>query len=351
MKKRIIGTALAVLMLAAVLAGCAGNGTSSLPATSAPQTEASSAAAEQPLRKIVFQANFLVNTSQMGEIAAMRMGYFAEEGLEVEMVQGGPQVDPTASVVGGHTDLGEFSSSPSLILGVSEGRPLKTFAVVSQIHPYAYISLPDNPVRTPQDLIGKRIGVNQTGIILLDALLKENGISRDQVEVVTISGEITPLLAGQVDVWTGWVVQQGQLKELPEDYVTMTLWETGIHLYSLGYFATQDTLDNDSEMLAAFLRAATKGWLYARENTEEVVGWLCEAYPELVLEDEMIASEKMLELVFPEGLKAFGDMDPAVWQEQIDIYDELGMIEGTKPNVEDVMTDEILKMTQAERTL
>lgn len=302
------------------------------------------------LRDVTFQANFLVNVSQLGEVTAIEQGFYKEEGLNVSITPGGPSVDPTSSVVGGHTDLGEFNSSPSLFLGVSEGRPIKSFAVAAQQHPYAYFSLPDNPVRTPADLVGKKIGVNQTGVILLEALLAENGYSKDDVEIVTISGEVTPLLTGQVDVWTGWVIQQGQLKELPEDYVTMTLWDAGIRLYALGYFATEQALNEDRDMLEAFTRASAKGWHYARENTEEAVKALTDKYGELNAKDEAVAAEKIFDFVFPDGSDEWGVMDPELWQEQMDIYDRLGLFEGPKPEVEQVMTTEILEATTDARS-
>lgn len=301
------------------------------------------------LKKMTFQANFLVNVSQLGEVTALEKDFYRDEGLDVSIVQGGPSVDPTASVVGGHTDLGEFNSSPSLFLGVSEGRPIKSFAAAAQRHPYAYFSLPDNPVRTPKDMVGKKIGVNQTGVILLEALLMENGLNKDDVEIVTISGEATPLLTGQVDVWTGWVTQQGQLKELPEDYVTMTLWDAGIPLYALGYFATNEALEKDSETLEAFTRASAKGWFYARENPEEAVKALTSKYAELDAADELIAADKIFEHVFPEGSNEWGTMDEALWEKQMDIYDGLGLFKGDRPDVNQVMTQQILEATSEAR--
>lgn len=309
-----------------------------------------SGSSAEGMRDVTFQANFLVNVSQLGEVTAMEQGFYREEGLNVSITPGGPSVDPTSSVVGGHTNLGEFNSSPSLFLGVSEGRPIKSFAAAAQQHPYAYFSLPDNPVRTPADLVGKKVGVNQTGVILLEALLAENGYSKDDVEIVTISGEITPLLTGQVDVWTGWVIQQGQLKELPDDYVTMTLWDAGIRLYALGYFATDKALNEDRDMLEAFVRASAKGWHYARENTEESVKALTDKYPELNPEDEAVAAEKIIEFVFPDGAEEWGGMDPELWKEQMNVYDRLGLFDGPKPSVDEVMTTKILESTKDARS-
>ncbi|NYF97444.1 ABC transporter substrate-binding protein [Janibacter cremeus] len=301
------------------------------------------------LRDVTLQANFLVNVSQLGEVTAIEQGFYQDEGLNVSITPGGPSVDPTSSVVGGHTDIGVGNSSPSIFLGVSEGRPIKAFTVAAQTHPYGFFSLPDNPVRTPADIVGKKVGVNQTGVILLEALLAENGYKKSDVDIVTTSGEITPLLTGQVDVWTGWVIQQGQLKELPEDYVTMTLAEAGVPLYALIYFATEKSLKEDREMLEAFTRASARGWFYARENTEEAVKALASRYDSLNEEDEAVAAEKILDFVFPDGSDEFGEMDPKLWEEQMDIYDRLGLFDNPRPSVDKVMTSEILEATKDAR--
>ena len=64
------------------------------------------------------------------------------------------------------------------MLAVSEGLPIKCFAVGVQRHPYAFFSLGKNPIRKPQDMIGKRIGIRATGMVLLKAMLARHQIPR-----------------------------------------------------------------------------------------------------------------------------------------------------------------------------
>ena len=67
------------------------------------------------------------------------------------------------------------------MLAVSEGLPIKCIAVGLQQHPYTFFSLKKKPMRTPQDMIGKRIGIQSTGMVLLKALLAKNKIAESQV--------------------------------------------------------------------------------------------------------------------------------------------------------------------------
>src|SRR5476649_1445056 len=91
------------------------------------------------------------------------------------------------------------------MLAVSQDIPIKCFASGAQVHPYTFFSLKKNSVHEPKDFIGKRVGIQATGVILLRALLGANKIPEDKVKIVTIGAEMTPLLTGQVDVVTGWL--------------------------------------------------------------------------------------------------------------------------------------------------
>ena len=59
------------------------------------------------------------------------------------------------------------------------------FAAGAQEHPYAFFSLKKNPIREPKDLIGKKVGIQATGVILLRALLAKNKIPEKDVQIVT----------------------------------------------------------------------------------------------------------------------------------------------------------------------
>ena len=113
------------------------------------------------------------------------------------------------------------------MLAASQGIPIVCFAVGAQEHPYAYFSLPRAPIHTPQDMIGRKIGVQATGQILLTALLRKNGIPEDKVQKVIVGSDMTPLLTGQVDAIAGWRTNTTALKVLGPDYIAMRMWDHG----------------------------------------------------------------------------------------------------------------------------
>jgi len=303
------------------------------------------------LQPVTMQLGWLGGGNQLGEVAASQLGYFAKEGLALTIVPGGPNNDGVATVASGHGEVGQVSSSPSLMLAVSQDLPVRCFAVSAQKHPYAFFSLAKNPVRTVADMKGKRIGIQATGLVLLRALLVKNGMTLNDVKVVTIGSSMMPIMTGQVDVVTGWLTNTTALKVLGPDRVALRLWDAGVKLYANPYYATPDTLAKHAGVLERFFRAAARGWGYAYHNRDQAVALLIKQYPNLVEADERAAANVMLDYAFDEQTKlhGYGTMDPKVWQDQIDLWAKLGQFTRRTPKLDEVMTLKILNATTASR--
>lgn len=303
------------------------------------------------MQPVTMQLGWIGGGNQLGEVAASQLGYFAKEGLDLTIVPGGPNNDGVATVASGHGDVGQVSSSPSLMLAVSQDLPVRCFAVSAQKHPYAFFSLAKNPVHTVAELKGKRVGIQATGVVLLRALLVKNGMTLNDVKVVTVGSSMMPIMTGQVDVVTGWLTNTTALKVLGPDRVALRLWDAGVKLYANPYYATPDTLTKRADLLERFLRASARGWGYAYHNRDKAVALLIKQYPNLVEADERAAAAVMLDYAFDEATKkgGYGTMDPAVWQDQIDLWAKLGQFANRTPKLDDVMTLKILQATAASR--
>jgi NitT/TauT family transport system substrate-binding protein len=296
---------------------------------------------------INMQLGWIGGGNQIGEVAALQLGYFKDEGLDFAIQPGGPNNDGIAVVASGRYEVGQVSSSPSLMLAASQDIPIKCFAVSAQQHPYAFFSLKSKPVQKPADFIGKKVGIQATGVILLRALMAKNNIDPKDVTIVTIGADMTPLMTGQVDVVTGWLTNTTAMSVIGDQRVDYKLWDSGVHLYANPYYATADTISTKKDLLAKFLRAAGKGWQYTYANRDQAVAMLIKQYPNLVAKDERAAVDVMLAHCFNSATLAggYGTMDPAVWQDQIDLYAKLGQFSKRTPKLDDVMTMEILNAT------
>ncbi|WP_419911652.1 ABC transporter substrate-binding protein [Hoeflea sp.] len=301
--------------------------------------------------KVTMQLGWLASNGILGEVAADKLGYYKDEGLSLEIVPGGPNIDGVASVASGRANLGSISSSPSLMLARAAGIPIKCIAAGYQQHPFTYFSLTDNPVRAPKDLVGKKVATQGTARILLRALLAKNDISEDDVEVLTSGSDMAVLMTGQADVVTGWTTNVNALSVLGDKRVDMSLWDAGIQLYANPYYVTDETLAEHKDKVEAMIRVSAKGWGWVHENQEQACEFLVERYPNLDLESEL----KAVPLVDGYSFNAvtaksgWGTMTRENWQAQIDAYAALGQFDGDPPKVDDMMTLSILEATAADR--
>jgi NitT/TauT family transport system substrate-binding protein len=292
------------------------------------------------------QLGWLLSGNQIGEVCAKAMGFYEQEGIDLKFQAGGPNIDGVAVVAAGSFETGQVSSSPSLMLAASQDIPVVCFAAGAQEHPYTFFSSTKKPVREPKDMVGKKVGIQATGVILLRALLAKNKIPEKDVTIVTIGADMSPLLTGQVDVVTGWLTNTTALKVLGER-VELRLWDAGVRLYALPYYATQQTIKTKADILQKFVRASGKGWAYAHANRDKAVEFLVKEFPNLVAADEREALDVMLRYAFSSRTAAegWGTMDPKVWQDQIDLYAELRQFSKRTPKLDEVMTLEILRST------
>ena len=300
---------------------------------------------------VTFQLGWIVSNGQIGEIVARSLGYFEAEQINLKIAPGGPNVDGVNVVASGSAQAGNLSSSPSLMLARAGGIPIKCFAVGYQEHPFTYFSLPKKPIRTPQDMVGKKIGTQGTARILLKALLAKHKIKESDVQVLVMGSDMMPLLTGQVDAVTGWLTNASALKPLGPDRIDLRLWDAGVQLYANLYYATDETIQKHADVLARFTRGAAKGWQYTQQNPEKAVDLLVKAYPNLDRDAELDAIKPVLAFSFTRATaaKGWGTMEPGVWEQQLHVYDELGQFKGPAPKVSDVMTDAVLQATAGTR--
>lgn len=300
---------------------------------------------------VLIQYDWIMSNGQIGDVVAVDKGFFEEQGLQVQMSPGGPNSATISPVISGQAQLAQFSGVSQLLLARSAGVPIKYFATGYQQGPFAYFSLPRAPVRTPQDLIGKRVGIQPTARSSLDALLAKTKIDPAKVNIQTIGFDMTPLVAGAVDVVTGWITNTQALSIIGPDRITMMEGASGVNDPGDAYFATDKALEKDADTLAKFLRAVAKGWGWTHDHPAEAVEIMVKHYPSLDVEIEKKTIATVLGLSFDANTakNGWGSFKPSDLADQIAVMAEIGMFKGATPKVEESMTTKILEMTAADR--
>ena len=334
--------------LAAACSGGATSTTSTAPTSAAKPTTAAAApastqAAPAKTEQVSLRLGWLANSQYAGDFVALDKGYFKDRGIDLRIDPGGPNIDPVSLTASGSNTIGNVSSIAAMFLARSQGLPVKAFATALQRHPFAFISTKDKNINSPKDFVGKKIGIQATARPLIDAVIAKYNLPRDDVQIVVIGSDTTPLKTGQVDVITAWVIDAPQMAAIGVDAAPLLLWDMGIHLYAFTYFTTDEVLKNKPEVMTSFLSASAKGWAYAADHQEEATDITLKYGQDLKRDLELQTWKLEAPFMWSDTTKekGWGWMDTQVWDEAIKTYADLGLLKNPITSA-DAMTQDIL---------
>jgi ABC-type nitrate/sulfonate/bicarbonate transport system substrate-binding protein len=242
----------AVAVGALLLSACAGG------AASAPSESAAEATG---LGDLTVQLSWILNEEWSGELIADAEGYYTDAGLaSVQLVPG-----PSSGVPELLSGTADLSLTDALSVGAAvanEAAPLKIIGATFQKNPFTIASLADGAdITTPQDMIGKKIGVQDSNRAVFDAFLAANDIDTSEVDIVPVQYDPAPLTTGEVDGLIAFVTSQSVAIELQGIEVTDLLFaDNGLPFVGHVITATDDTIASDRDALKAFLTAEIRGW-------------------------------------------------------------------------------------------
>jgi putative hydroxymethylpyrimidine transport system substrate-binding protein len=155
--------------------------------------------------KLTVLLDWFVNPDHGPLVVARERGYFAAQGLEVELIAPADPNDPPKLVAARQADLA-VTYQPQLHLQAAQGLPLARVGTLVATPLNSLVVLADGPVRSLADLKGRRVGFSVGGFedALLGAMLERHGLRLGDVELVNVNFSLSPaLLAGQVDAVIG----------------------------------------------------------------------------------------------------------------------------------------------------
>ncbi len=284
--------------------------------------------------KVTVQLSWFHSVEFAGFYVADQKGYYADENLAVTLKPGGADILPSQEVADGKADIG-VTGGDQLLVARSNGLPLKAIAAIFRQSPVALMALADSGIKTPQDLVGKRIGVispaydNNNDIQLL-AMLKQAGIDQSKVKlVVTEDYSVGSLTSGAMDVYSGFAMNEAVDAKLRGLNVNLILpQDYGVSIYANVLFANQKTLDERSDVVQRFVRATFKGYQYAIEHPDEA-GDLALKYDNTLDVAFQRASMQAEIPLIDTGDVPIGTMDSPVWQNTNDILLQQGLLKSS----------------------
>ncbi|MCF7549278.1 ABC transporter substrate-binding protein [Pseudonocardia sp. WMMC193] len=273
---RLAGLGLGVGAAGVALAACGGGSSSG-------GSSASGAASAAPgaYGTLALQLSWIKNIEFAGEYMADSKGYYTQAGFEKVDLVTGPVDSADALVLAKNVDVGLSAPDATARFITEQGAPLKIIGSTFQKNPFCILSIEEGkPIRTVQDLIGKRLGIQAgTNQQIFAGLLKANGIDPSQVEQVVVQYEPTPLTEKSVDGFMAYTTNEPFIVKADGfTPVVLPFADNGLPLTAETFTVLQETIDNDRDKLKAFLKAEIQGWNDAVANPAESARLAAEVY-------------------------------------------------------------------------
>ena len=238
---------------------------------------AAMAGSAQAADDVTLQLKWVTQAQFAGYYVAAAKGFYEEEGLNVTILPGGPDVAPTQVIAGGGADV-VVDWMPSALAAREKGLALVTIAQPFKSSGMMLTCLKESGVATPADFKGKTLGVwfggNEYPFL---NWMNKLGLKTDGTDVTVLKQgfNVDPLLQKQaacVSTMTYneyWQVIDAGVK--PEDLVVFKYEDEGVATLEDGLYVMEDKLADPAfeDKMVRFVRASMKGWKYAEANSDE----------------------------------------------------------------------------------
>lgn len=337
MKKRILALLAAGTML---LTGCGAQG--------AANTDAAAngdGGSGDNLRHLTVVLDWYPNALHAFLYQAQKEGYFAEQGLEVDIQPPAGVNDAMSMVAAGKADIGLYYQQDVIRARAEQDVPIKSIGAVVQGPLNIILSLKDKNITKPQDLAGKTVGYAGTELseALVHSIMQSNGADPESVNMVDVGFDLmSSMTTGNVDATIGCLVNH-EVPQMEKEGFEVNYFfpdDFGVPQYYEGIFLASDKMiENEPDVLAGFLTACSKGFEDFKNNTDEVLQVLLDNQDEANFALDPDVEKKSCETLLPlmETADAkFLSQTEECWQENIDWMYDQGLI-AEKPDVSEVM--------------
>ena len=324
-----------VMLLAVVLllSGCAGQGGGGSVGQSG-----------NDLREIDVVLDWYPNALHAFLYVAIDKGYYEEEGLKVNIRFPSNANDAISLVAAGQAEIGLYYQQDVIIARANQDVPVKSIGAVVQGPLNIVLSLAEKNITSPTDLVGKTIGYAGTELseALIRSIMENVGADSSDVTMIDVGFDLmSSMTTGNVDATIGCLVNH-EVPQMEEEGFAVNYFDLddyGVPTYYEGVFLASDTMiEEESDVLSAFLRASAKGFADMQADPEgALVTLLANQNEENFPLSETVERESMGVLLpmMETGDAPFLSQSDQCWQENTDWLLEQGLIE-TAPALDEV---------------
>jgi NitT/TauT family transport system substrate-binding protein len=259
MNKRLVYLVLTFLLIIPLLSACGGIG----PA----------AVEQKTLTPVSLNLQWVTQAQFAGYYVALSKGWYADEGLEVTIRPGGPDISAIDAV---RTGTAEFGTSllADIIVTNQQTNDLVSISQIQQTNGLLLIAKKESKITKPADFAGKKVGVwLGNWEAQFNALIAKEGIKTNTFTLVSQGFSMDTFLKGELDVASAmiyneyYVVLESGIK--PENISIINYADFGLDFPGDVLFTSKKIVSEKPDTCLKMLRASLKGWKYAIEHPEE----------------------------------------------------------------------------------
>jgi NitT/TauT family transport system substrate-binding protein len=281
-----------------------------------------------PLTKVRLPMGYIANIQYAPFYVAVEKGYFRDAGIEVEFDYKF-ETDGVALVGSGELPFA-VASGEQVLLARAQGLPVTYVVAWYQQYPVSVVAKSELGILVPQDLKGKKIGLpglfgaNYVG---LRALLHEAGMNEEDVALDSIGfNQVELLAAGQQDIIVGYTANEPIQLQSQGIAVTEIRVADYVQLASNGILASEKVIQEDPDLVRAFVGAFLKGLANTIANPDEAFQ-LSEAHIPGFADLDAKVQKKILETSIEQWkTERLGYSDPQAWENMQDVLLDMGLI-------------------------
>lgn len=269
-------------------------------------------------QQVIVVLDWYPNTNHTGLYVALDKGYFAEEGLSVSIIEPA-KLSAEQMVAMNHAHFG-VSFQEFVTFARVEGLPIVSIAAIVQHNTSGFAWLKSSGISSPKDWEGKTYGAWGTEVeeAILKTIAKKFGIDWNKIRMQTVGqlDFVTGLRQRVFDfqwVFYGWEVIAAKLAGLEVEFLALKDIDEVFDYYTPVLITSERLIQQSPELVRKFLKAVSRGYLYAIKNPEESAKILLKHAPELD-EKLVLESQRFLSSKYWEDSPRWGWQDERVWR-------------------------------------
>ena len=287
--------------------------------------------------KVTYVMSWAPDARWAGEFLAKERGYYKAEGLDVNFTHQRGSLASLQQVGAGAAEFGSPDGS-DVMFAREKGVPIRAVLLTARNTGIAFMSLKETNISKPEDLIGKKVGVQRASATFVgfQALMAKHNIDIEKLDKVEATFGLEILLQKKVDIRPVMLFNEyvlAQHKGIPVN--VMWLPDFGIRLVGKTISTNEKTLKERPQVVQGFVNGSLRGMEEAVKDRKAAIDALMKNVPDLerAYQEKVwnMLADKIMGVQDASKDRPFGFNDPDLYKSTIEVLTKYGALKNPPP--------------------